>query len=154
MAFDKRAYDREWMKKRRDAWFAVNGPCVDCGSSENLELDHDDRSDKVSHRVWSWSEERRNVELAKCVARCRKCHRAKTTEERKTWSTKAKKPTLGDEIATPRADYPRQERAPRSHSCCQISHKYHTTPWNIGQLVGAIGFEDIALNAINSLGGT
>jgi hypothetical protein len=94
MAFDKRAYDREWMKKRRDAWFAVNGPCVDCGSSENLELDHDDRSDKVSHRVWSWSEERRNVELAKCVARCRKCHRAKTTEERKTWSTKAKKPTL------------------------------------------------------------
>jgi hypothetical protein len=94
MAFDKRAYDREWIKKRRDAWFAVNGPCVDCGSSENLELDHDNRSEKVSHRVWSWSEERRSIELAKCVARCRKCHRAKTNEERKTWSTKPTKPTL------------------------------------------------------------
>jgi hypothetical protein len=91
---ERRTYNREWMRKRRADWFSANGPCVDCSSWDDLELDHNSRADKVSHRIWSWSEERRAEELAKCVARCRKCHRAKTTEERKTWSTKPKNPTL------------------------------------------------------------
>jgi hypothetical protein len=100
---ERRTYNREWMRKRRADWFSANGPCVDCGSWDDLELDHNSRADKVSHRIWSWSEERRYEELAKCVARCRKCHRAKTTEERKTWSTKPKKPTLEEQQREMRA---------------------------------------------------
>lgn len=71
-------YQRKWMAARRKAWFDENGPCVDCGSSDRLELDHVVASTKVSHAVWSWSAMRRDVELAKCVVRCVPCHDRKT----------------------------------------------------------------------------
>ncbi len=70
----QRAWQVAWMKRRRRAWFKAHGPCVDCGSRRQLEIDHVDPKTKVSHRIWSWSEARRNVELAKCVARCHRCH--------------------------------------------------------------------------------
>lgn len=68
-------------KRRRLAWLAENGPCRYCGSWEDLEVDHIDSSEKVSHRIWSWSQERRESELAKCQALCALCHREKSTEE-------------------------------------------------------------------------
>lgn len=77
----QRTYVREWIAARRSAWFAANGPCVQCGSWLRLELDHVDPDRKVSHRIWSWSQERRDAELAKCQILCRVCHRAKTTSE-------------------------------------------------------------------------
>lgn len=65
------------MRNRREAFF--NGKaCVDCGSVSVLQLDHVDPSIKVAHKVWSWTQARRDVELAKCVVRCRPCHQAKT----------------------------------------------------------------------------
>lgn len=72
-----RAYAK--MKKARDEWFAANGPCQKCGSKEKLELDHINPEDKVSHSVWSWTPERRRLELNKCQALCRPCHREKTS---------------------------------------------------------------------------
>lgn len=77
----QRAYQREWLVRQRAAWFAVNGPCVDCSSWDQLELDHADGSTKVGHRIWSWSRVRREAELAKCVARCRTCHIEKSKGE-------------------------------------------------------------------------
>lgn len=77
----QREYQRRWMEKRRSDWFAANGPCADCGSSDDLQLDHLDFRKKVSHRLWSWSATRREEELAKCVARCRPCHQTKTNAE-------------------------------------------------------------------------
>jgi len=74
----QRQYQREWVARRRHQWFEQNGPCVDCGTWERLELDHDDAATKVDHRVWSWATERRLVELVKCVARCVPCHDRKT----------------------------------------------------------------------------
>jgi len=74
----QREYMRNWIHQRRIEWFNANGPCVDCGSWEHLELDHVDASEKVSHRIWSWSQERREAELVKCVIRCFPCHREKT----------------------------------------------------------------------------
>lgn len=75
----QRAYQREWIARRRSEWFASH-PCIDCGSTTDLQLDHVDPRVKVSHRIWSWRESRRAVELAKCVPRCRPCHVAKTTK--------------------------------------------------------------------------
>jgi len=72
------AYQVAWVQARRNAWFAENGPCVDCSSWKNLRVDHVDASQKISHLVFSWSESRRNVELAKCVPRCYPCHVVKT----------------------------------------------------------------------------
>lgn len=66
------------MAARRAKWLAENGPCVKCGSMEQLEVDHIDRTKKVDHKVWSWTEVRRLEELAKCQVLCRECHKKKT----------------------------------------------------------------------------
>lgn len=66
----------------RNAWLAEHGPCVKCGSTERLELDHKDPATKIDHKVWTWSPTRRDVELAKCQVLCFICHRLKTNEER------------------------------------------------------------------------
>jgi hypothetical protein len=78
----QRRYQNEWIKRRRLDWLEANGPCVDCGTWDELQVDHVDAGQKVSHRVWSWKKERREAELAKCVVRCEPCHRTKTTENR------------------------------------------------------------------------
>jgi hypothetical protein len=78
----QRAYQRQWMADRRSDWFKRNGPCIDCGSWKNLEIDHIDPSKKIDHRVWSWSEQRRVEELSKCVVRCKDCHKKKTAADR------------------------------------------------------------------------
>ncbi|ALF00619.1 HNH endonuclease [Mycobacterium phage Bricole] len=76
----KREYQRQWRAKRRAAWFAGKA-CVRCGSDEDLELDHVDPTLKVTNAVWSWSQERRDVELAKCQVLCNACHKAKTISQ-------------------------------------------------------------------------
>lgn len=74
-------YQRQWVAKRRAEWLAENGPCVRCGSAESIEIDHKDAFEKVSHRIWSWSKEKRDAELAKCQVLCRPCHHTKTGED-------------------------------------------------------------------------
>lgn len=73
----KRKYQREWVANRRALWFA-DKCCIDCGSEDNLELDHIDPSYKINHRIWSWSWKRIEAETAKCVVRCHTCHVKKT----------------------------------------------------------------------------
>lgn len=68
---------RERWAERRAAYF-TGRTCVDCGTGDDLELDHVDATVKVDHRIWAWGEERRAVELQKCVARCATCHTNKT----------------------------------------------------------------------------
>lgn len=80
-ADQRREYQRRWMRERREQWLAENGPCKRCGSSDQLEVDHIDPEQKVSHRIWSWSHERRSAELAKCQVLCIDCHSTKTLAE-------------------------------------------------------------------------
>lgn len=81
----RRQYQREYQLERalrlRAEWIEANGPCAKCGGSEELEVDHIDPEQKVSHRVWSWSRARREAELAKCQVLCRGCHQTKTVEQ-------------------------------------------------------------------------
>lgn len=76
-----RSYQLRWIQKRRKAWLDKNGPCRKCGSDLNLEVDHINPNEKVTHRVWNWPEERRNSELSKCQVLCEKCHKQKTSQE-------------------------------------------------------------------------
>lgn len=76
-----REYARVWHAKRRAAYFADKA-CVDCGASDDLQLDHV-REEKVHHNVWSWSQARREAELAKCVVRCGACHCERHALERR-----------------------------------------------------------------------
>lgn len=72
------AYQAGYLQGLRRAWLEAHGPCAKCGSLEDLEVDHVDEAGKVSHRVWSWSRERREAELAKCQVLCSRCHREKS----------------------------------------------------------------------------
>lgn len=78
----QRRYQRDLLKCRRAAWLEENGPCACCGSDENLQVDHIDPRLKVSHNVWSWSEQRRARELAKCQVLCTDCHKVKTRTDK------------------------------------------------------------------------
>jgi 5-methylcytosine-specific restriction endonuclease McrA len=74
----------ELQRRRRAEWFRENGPCVGCGSDEDLQVDHRDRAQKVSSNFWTWSAERRAAELAKCQVLCEPCHKEKTRLELST----------------------------------------------------------------------
>lgn len=80
-----RAYQREYCAKRRRAWLA-DKCCVRCGAIEDLQVHHIDPALKISHNVWSWKEEKRLVELAKCEVLCGGCHRALHCNARKKHS--------------------------------------------------------------------
>lgn len=73
----KREYQRQWVANRRAAWLS-DKVCVKCGSRDDLQVDHIDGAQKVSHRIWSWTAKRREAELAKCQVLCTPCHRSKT----------------------------------------------------------------------------
>lgn len=60
--------------KRRQDWLTQNGPCKRCGSSHDLQVHHRDQAQKITHRIWTFSAERRAKELAKCEPICRACH--------------------------------------------------------------------------------
>ncbi len=76
---------RELALGRREKWLAENGPCVQCGSWSELEMDHRDRNDKDPllrrQGFWTWSGARREAELAKCQVLCAACHKIKTVAE-------------------------------------------------------------------------
>ena len=69
----KRQHGREWIRHRREA-FLEGKSCAFCGSTSNLNLHHQDPTEKESHRIWSWKEERRLREIAKCIVLCGSCH--------------------------------------------------------------------------------
>lgn len=83
----KRAYQRQWLKLRRDkAIKEMGGQCVNCGSDENLEFDHKDRISKMHPigSIWSRSWDFIWQELNKCQLLCEKCHLNKTSQENTT----------------------------------------------------------------------
>lgn len=76
----QRAYQREWRAQRRAEYFK-DKCCVLCYSTDRLELDHIDPEHKISHRIWSWSSQRREEELLKCRVLCFQCHLIKSKTE-------------------------------------------------------------------------
>jgi 5-methylcytosine-specific restriction endonuclease McrA len=78
------------MKHRRELWVIENGPCQLCGSWESLEVDHRDPEDKFSHRIWSYTEEKRAEELAKCRVLCRSCHISRHAQEKVVHGTRSR----------------------------------------------------------------
>lgn len=81
----KRDYDNRWRQERRMAWIEKNGPCQECGSLEDLEVDHIDPSTKLLHtrEIWSRREEIRLLELEKCQVLCVVCHSKKSANEKR-----------------------------------------------------------------------
>ena len=73
----KRNYDKLWCSNRRKK-FLKNKKCRKCKTHIKLHLHHKNpltKGTKVSHNIWTWSEERRKIELKKCVILCQNCHK-------------------------------------------------------------------------------
>ena len=83
MATDHRKeYQRSWVASRREHYISLlGGKCCKCGSTESLQFDHIDRTQKISHRIFSYSHEKIQLELSKCQLLCSKCHVIKTNTE-------------------------------------------------------------------------
>ena len=77
----QKEFQRNWLKNRRNRWILEFGGVCPCGSIDNLEFDHIDPSEKVSHRIWSWREDRIKEELSKCQLLCVECHKKKTAKQ-------------------------------------------------------------------------
>ena len=89
MPYTDQRKNEEWHRNRyllvvkpRRINFLNGKSCGNCGSTDKLELDHINPKTKISHNVWTWSEENRNNELKKCQVLCRRCHQIKTAKER------------------------------------------------------------------------
>jgi 5-methylcytosine-specific restriction endonuclease McrA len=84
-----RNYQNAWMKRRRLRAIALlGGHCAECGSTENLQVDHVDPESKdpllralKTASFWSWAWHRIEAELAKCQVLCLPCHKVKTAGE-------------------------------------------------------------------------
>lgn len=95
----QRAYQREWIARRRQEWIEANGPCARCGSDQDLQVDHIDRAQKVDHKVWSWSQARRDEELAKCQVLCWPCHKEKSIPESARGETHGRSVLTASQVA-------------------------------------------------------
>jgi len=69
----------------RNQWIQDHGPCVRCGGTKRLEVDHINPSEKELSpaKAWFASPERREKELAKCQVLCKSCHGRKTAEDQR-----------------------------------------------------------------------
>lgn len=84
----KREYQREWMRKRRErAIEYLGGKCEECGTTEELEFDHDPPEAKVRsiNSLLSYSWEKQKEELDKCCLLCRTHHREYTNSDLGNW---------------------------------------------------------------------
>lgn len=75
----QREYMRIWVKNRRKEYFK-DKVCKKCNSKIKLELHHIDPFIKNSHKIWSWSKEKREEELKKCIVLCCNCHKEISNE--------------------------------------------------------------------------
>jgi hypothetical protein len=79
-AYMRRYMLRRYHQRRKLAVAKLGGKCIDCGTQQDLELDHDDPKSKRFSiaKIWSYSDGRFGTELAKCLLRCTSCHKIKT----------------------------------------------------------------------------
>jgi 5-methylcytosine-specific restriction endonuclease McrA len=75
----------KYYRDRRTEWLIkLGGRCVECGSTDDLHLDHKDPSSKLLELGKQWALEKSVVdtEVEKCQILCSSCHRVKSTLER------------------------------------------------------------------------
>lgn len=85
----KSNYDREYRKNwRYKRWLEVcehlGGKCAECGSTDQLQVDHIDPATNVDQvcSIWLLSRERLERELPLCQLLCAPCHHVKSSAER------------------------------------------------------------------------
>jgi len=77
----QKEYQKNWYHKRRNEFFK-DKLCVQCDSKDNLELDHINPMEKITHKIFFWCKEKFDKENEKCQILCNKCHKLKTRKEK------------------------------------------------------------------------
>lgn len=75
---------KRYAERRSEAIEILGGVCAWCGSDEDLEIDHRDRSKKsfdIGKVIGGTSRQRYMAELEKCQLLCSACHLDKTSDE-------------------------------------------------------------------------
>lgn len=124
---EQREYQRQWVAKRRSDFF-LGKSCAECGSVEQLELDHVDRATKVHHAIWSWSQVRREAEIAKCQILCHDCHKAKSHA-----SGDFVHPTYGDAHGTTRLSDEKVLEARERYAAGGVTHQALADEYGVGR---------------------
>lgn len=115
---EQREYQRNWVARRRRAYLAGK-VCARCGATDDLHVHHRDPKQKVHHAIWSWREERRLDELAKCEVLCRPCHQAHHALIREQHGTTSRyKHGCRCDLCRSAAAAAKQERRVRSRRPC------------------------------------
>ena len=132
-----RDYQRAWISKRRLEYFEGKY-CERCGSSEDLQLDHVDPDKKISHRIWSWSEERREEEIAKCQVLCKPCHRSKTFDQRPKGSNTANSRLTEEQVVEIRELY-----QSGSWTYQRLADRYHVGKRTVADVIKRVTWSHI-----------
>lgn len=114
------AYMREYLKaryhSRRELFMReMGGVCVRCGSTENLEFDHIDRTKKsfnIAKRLHGASMKTLRDELAKCQLLCADCHAKKSDE-------------CGDQRQVEHGDGLTGKRKCKCNECAEVFRAYN-----------------------------
>jgi hypothetical protein len=70
----QRAFQLNWITARRRKYIEAMGACFFCGKSWDIQIHHRDPKKKFTHRIWSYAEDRIELELKQCIALCKHCH--------------------------------------------------------------------------------
>lgn len=73
-------------KEKKRVWISENGPCVKCGSWNQIEIDHIvpvGRRNYDNVDIFGWAPERLKKELQNCQCLCNACHCKKSADEKR-----------------------------------------------------------------------
>lgn len=70
----QRFYQKLWMRERRLAYFK-HKKCAICHGFDRLQLHHLDSFEEHTHRLWSWTKQKRIQELSKFEVLCANCRK-------------------------------------------------------------------------------
>ena len=81
-AYNRDRYARMYPERKAHYIAKLGGVCVSCGTTENLEFDHIDRSTKsftFTDKIASMSIKKLDIEAEKLQLLCNDCHKEKTS---------------------------------------------------------------------------
>lgn len=74
---------KRYHQRRSEAIEFLGGRCTKCDSTENLEIDHINPTEKKYNigKIWSYSKDKFWAEIKKCQLLCKTCHKNKSDKE-------------------------------------------------------------------------
>ncbi len=117
-------YMTERYHRRRSEWISSKGgKCVQCGTTDKLEIDHIDPLEKtynIGTILSGGSEQKVQDELAKCQVLCYDCHKAKTSNDLGAphgGGVSGKKNCTCELCRARKAEYMRERRKTETNPC-------------------------------------